>query len=105
MSDEKPFLSILVDETATARARALVAAGFYEETGRNTWRLTEAGLQWIVSWLPRVIPVLVARGQTPEMNRIVELEWENLDLRVQIEEMRRGIRSPHRTTQAGDGEA
>lgn len=98
MGDEQPLLTILPlpNETAAVRARALVAAGFYEETGHNTWRLTEVGLQWIVSWLPRVIPTLIARSQTPEMERLVRLEWENLDLRVQIEEMRRGMRSPHR---------
>jgi len=98
MADEQPLLMILplLDETVVTRARALVAAGFYEETGRDTYRLTEAGLQWIVSWLPRVIPTLIARGRTPEMERLIRLERENLDLRVQIEEMRRGIRSPHR---------
>lgn len=42
MGDEQPLLTILPlpDETAAAGARALVAAGFYEETGRDTWRLS-----------------------------------------------------------------
>jgi hypothetical protein len=98
MSDEYPTL-LTLDEGAAARARALVEIGFYEEIAPNHFRLTEACIRWIVSWLPHVITVLIERRQP-----LVELQRENLDLRVYIEELKRGILSPHRATQTGDEE-
>ena len=108
MSDKLTLLTIRPPSSSATRgdaiARGLVEIGLYETTAPNTYRLTEEGFEWMVFWLPRVIGVLIARGRTPEMNRLVELEWENLDLRVQVEELKRGILSPHRATQTGDEE-
>ena len=109
MTNEQPTLRITPLVTAgdgnTASARALVGIGFYEETGHNTFRLTEEGYRWIVLWLPHVIPELITRSQTPERGLSLMLERQNLDLRVQVEELKRGIVSPHRPPWAGNEEA
>ena len=81
----------------------LIAAGIYERVGPDRCRMSEAGLRWYLTWLPRVLDVLIARSRTPAMERLIQLERENLDLRVQVEELGRGIVSPHRAAQAGDG--
>lgn len=72
-----------------ARARGLVAIGYYEETSPNTFRLTEAGFQLVMLWMPHVISALADRGRMRE--RLVELERENLDLCVYIEQVRQGL--------------
>lgn len=104
MSDQ-PFTFSPLPPQPDPVVESLIAAGIYQRVGPDRCRMSEAGLRWYLAWLPEVIAVLAARSRTPPMEQLIELERQTLDLRVQIEELKRGIVSPHRAAQARDEEA
>lgn len=104
MSDQ-PFTFSPLPPQPDPIIESLIAAGIYERVAPDRCRMSEAGLRWYLVWLPEVIAVLAARSRTPPMERLIELERQNLDLRVQVEELKRGIVSPHRPPWAGNEEA